>query len=203
LNIREFDDSQIERLELVLFFKNFNFTLQEIKDILVNLNVNIIHSLFQNRMIEINNKISRLNNEKQILKTVLSVLSAHDVNEINVKDFIKEQIYFKNNNERLISMSKNVQDIVIELGESLLPLADKQIDGILIDSIKNLRQELENKHNINFDLIRLRDNLDALSPNEYRILKDSHVIVNNYLFCISTTEQAQHIVEELKNLILS
>ncbi|MGF7057430.1 MerR family transcriptional regulator [Brassicibacter mesophilus] len=202
-NIREFNELQIERLELILFFKNLGLKLTQIKNILTNMDVNTIKSLFKKRMSDISSEINRLNNEKQILITVLDILSCKDDSKINVKEFIKEQIYFQKNNERMFYMDNYKNNIIIEIGESLIPLVNKQVNGILIDSIKSMRLELEKKYNIKLDLIRITDNPDLLSPNEYRILKDGVQMIYESIIENNSARQNDQIISDLKNVILS
>lgn len=202
-NIREFSVPEIERLELILFFKNFNFKLNEIKNILSNLDINTIKTLFQNRITEINFEIHKLVNEKQILLTVLNIINSQDNTKLNVTEFIKEQIYFQKKNERLIQMNDNKNNIVIEIGENLIPLANEQEDGTLINSIKLMRLEIENQYNINVDLIRLRDNFETLSQNEYRILKNNNQVIYKTISGENSIQKSNCIISDLKNIILS
>lgn len=202
-NIREFSDSEIERLELILFLKNFKFTLHEIKDILSSLDISAVKPLFKNRMLELDNEISRLNNEKEILITVLNVLDKQGSSKINVKEFIKEQIYFKKDNERMIMMNNNKDELIVEIGESLIPLADKQVDGILLNQIPQMREELEEQYNIKVGLIRVRDNVDTLSKNQYRILKGEDELVCKYIEENTNVEQSKCIINDLKNILAS
>lgn len=201
-NIREFDGSQLERLELILFFKNFNFTLHEIKDILSSLDISTIKPLFQDRMLELDNEINRLNNEKQILITVLNVLDREGSSKINVKEFIKEQIYIKKDNERMISMNNNNDELMVEIGENLIPLCDKQVDGILLDAIPKMRTELEKQHNIKVELIRVRDNVDSLSKNQYRILKGEKELILKTIEGNTNIEKCHCIINDLINIFI-
>lgn len=202
-NIREFNELNIERLELILFFKNFNFTLHEIKNILNNLDTNTIKPLFYSKMIMLSNEIKRLNNEKQILSAALDVLDKEDHNKINVKEFIKEQIFIKKENERMIKMSNNKCEIIVEIGEALIPLADKEVSGIFLKDIKKMREELENKHNIKVDLIRVRDNTDSLKNNDYRIIKGEKELLCKTIKGNTNEEKSSCIINDLKNIILS
>lgn len=202
-NVREFNESQIERLELILFFKNLGFKLNQIKDILINLDIDMIKSSFHQRMSNITNEINRLNNEKQILITVLNILDNKDKNKINIKEFIQEQIYFQKNNERMFYMDNYKNNITIEIGENLISLANKQVNGILIDSIKAMRLDLENRYNIKLHLIRITDNLDILAPNEYRILKDGVQIIHKTLLKNDISNQNNQIITDLKSVILT
>lgn len=199
-NIREFNDSQLERLELILFFKNFNFTLNEIKDILSSLDISTIKPLFQDRMLQLDNEINRLNNEKQILITVLNVMDREGSSKINVKEFIKEQIYIKKDNERMICMNYNKDEIMVEIGENLIPLADKHVDGILLDLIPKMRIDLEKQHNVKVELIRVRDNVDTLSNNQYRILKGEKELLCKTIEGNTSIEKCQCIINDLKKL---
>ncbi len=202
-NIREFNPLQIERLELILFFKNLGLKLYQIKNILKNLDINVIESLFQKRMSDISHQINRLNNEKQILITVLTMLNSKDHSKINVKEFIKEQIYFQKNNERMLYMNNYKNNIIIEIGENLIPLANKQVNGILIDSIKKMRLELEKQYDLKLDLIRVTDNPDLLSLNEYRILKDGIQIIHKTIIGNDSSKQNDQIIADLKAVILN
>lgn len=199
-NIREFSSSEVERLELILFLKNLNFSLHEIKEILTDTNFNNVRLLFKKRMSKLSSEISRLNNQKQILLTILNILSTGDSSKRNIKEFIKEQIYFQNNNERMLNM--NNDHIILEIGEDLIPLADVQVDGKLLNSIKNLRLQIEKKYKSKVDLIRVRDNPDVLTSNEYRILKDGNEVVRKTLDGSLSGEQNDIILADIKKIIL-
>lgn len=201
-NIREFNDLQIERLELILFFKNFNFTLHEIKNILSSLDITAVKPLFQNKMVQLDNEIDKLNNKKQILITVLDVLNKENINKINVKDFINAQIYFKKDNERMINMSNNRDEIMIEIGQNLIPLADKHVDGILLDDIPKMREELENQYNMKIELIRVRDNINTLSENQYRISKGKDELLCKNIIGHTNAEKSKCIIDELKSVLI-
>jgi len=202
-NIRVFNEFQVEKLELILFFKNLGIKLAEIKNVLNTMDSNTIRLLFDKRISDINNDINKLHNEKQILITILDLLSLKDDSKLNVKEHIKEQIYIQKNNERMFNIENYKDNIIIEIGENLIPLANKQVNGILIDSIKSMRIELENHYNIKLDLIRVTDNLSLLSPNEYRIIKDGVQIILNSITGDNIIKDNNQIIKDLKNIILN
>ncbi|MBS4537299.1 MerR family transcriptional regulator [Clostridium sp. D2Q-11] len=201
-NIRVFNEFQVERLEFILFFKKLGIKLAEIKNILKTMDSDTIRSLFQKRISDISSDINRLHNEKQILITVLDLLSLKDDSKLNVKEFVREQIYFQKNNERMFNIENYKDHIIIEIGENLIPLANKQVNGILIDSIKAMRIELENQYNTKVDLIRVTDNLDLLTPNEYRIIKEGVQIIRNSISGNNSIKDNDQIVKDLKDVIL-
>lgn len=200
-NVREFNPSQVERLELILFFKNLNFKLEEIKEILQIMDFDKINLLFENKMTELTEELNRLSNQKQILISVLKVFNTKDKNKISIKEFIKEQIYFQSKNERMLIMN-NQDKIILEIGKDLISLADKQVGGTLLNSITAMRTGLEKQLNVVIDPIRIRDNLAVLTEKEYRILKDGNEVFRKIVVGDSHIDQENCILADLRKIIL-
>lgn len=201
-NVRSFNNKEIERLELILLFKGMHFTLNEIKDILINKDAKDIFSLFKDKICEIDKEINRLSNEKQSVSTVLHMIKARGIEQINLKEFIKEQIYINKRNEGMINVETNNLGMCIEIGEKLIPLANKQENGSLIDEIKWMRKEMEKNFNYKFDLIRVRDNLKTLNEWEYRIIQDNTVLVQENVEEFNDDEKVQKIGESIKKNVM-
>jgi len=103
----------------------------------------------------------------------------------------------------------NVDTIELEVGYGLIPLVDKQQDGMLLGRIRAIRRQFATEMGIIIPPIHIRDNLQ-LSPAQYRILikgveaAGSELMVNHMLAMdpgggagtidgIPTTEPAFHL----------
>lgn len=197
-NVRIFSEKQLSKIELILFFKHFNFKLTEIKSIVNSSDSTNIKSLFQEKNNQINSQLRKLQNDKQIITSVLKTFGSADISKHNILEFMKEQIYFQNKNERLINMKTSTKDIIIEIGENLIPCALSEDNEALLPSIKNLRAELKKTYEIDLDLIRVRDNIKVLSPNQYQILHNDNIIIKKEITSDNPIIQSQHIITQLK-----
>lgn len=103
----------------------------------------------------------------------------------------------------------NVDTIELEVGYGLIPLVDKQQDGMLLGRIRAIRRQFATEMGIIIPPIHIRDNLQ-LSPAQYRVLvkgveaAGSELMVNHMLAMdpggvagsidgIPTTEPAFHL----------
>ena len=57
----------------------------------------------------------------------------------------------------------------LRLGCGLMPLADEQRDGPLLDAIQYVRNEIDGEYGLPLPPVRIRDNA-CLEPYEYKIL---------------------------------
>lgn len=201
-NIRTFDDVQVLKLEQILVYKMLNFSLSDIKTILESSNNEILNTKLHNMLASIEKDIIDLTYKQQLLFSLLNTFGSNDISKQTVQEFINEQIYFKNNNERLINMLANTKNLIIEIGKDLIPIAMNDSSPSLISSIKSLRQDLLKSHSIELDTIRVRDNPTDLEPNEYQILQNNNMLIKNLITADSKALQVEHIITSLKSLLL-
>lgn len=201
-NVRVFDLEQVERLELVLFFKSFGFTLSEVKRLLDNHGTSYLNSMLKGKATELDMEINKLTNERRMIQSILNTFGSKDTSKHNIKDFINEQIYFDTTNERMINMLTSTHDIIIEIGENLINCAKSSEDKALLPSIKSLREHLGNEFNIQLEPIRVRDNIDDLKPNEYRILQNNNTLIQKSINSDNKLTQSEHIIANLKAVLL-
>ncbi len=202
-NVREFDSSQIKRLESILVFRQLNIKLQDIKLILEDQNSTLINQILASKLNAIENELYALNYAKRLLNSVLRTFGSDSSSLRNVEAFLNEQIFISKRDERWMVMLENTEHLLIEIGEGLIPIADSERSTSLIQSIKELRKHLSEVHGLAFDKIRLMDNTDELQPFEYRIKSMDEVLFRAAINADSVESQIDHIITSLKTILLS
>lgn len=200
--IRDFDKPELDKLELILIFKSLNLKLKDIKSIIdSNSNTELKHILYS-ELTDVENIIHDLTNKRQLLRSLLKTYGSNDITKHSVQEFIKEQLYFTNKNERVIDMLSSTQNIVLEIGKSLVPAAVKEDGPSLLSSIKELRDSLSKDHGLVVDLIRVRDNINDLVPNEFQIIQNDITLVRKTIKSDSIPAQIDQIITNLKAILL-
>ena len=196
-NIRQYDAEQIERVELILLLKGFGFTLSNIKIILSYDDHQSIRRLLKDELQVISRETSAMLKKKHLLSSLLSTFGSDDISKHTLKHFIDEQLYFDDEQERMVSMITGTETTRLELGSALIPIATGENGNSLLFAIKTLRKQLEEKYGKELEKIRVIDNLD-LSPNEYHILKDNVVVLKGRLETMNENNQITQIVSDLE-----
>jgi flagellar biosynthesis component FlhA len=118
------------------------------------------------------------------------------IDNVNIYQLLSEQIYIHKKVERVINMNKFEGDILkIEIGKLLVPYASS-----IIDSIKALRNKLNEKLKVEIPLVRLTDS-ELISDSGYRILFKDNVIIDQQLGVESISEGLLHLMEDLEEAI--
>lgn len=201
-NIRVFSEAEIEKLELILLFKSFNFKLKDIKLVITSNDTKLVKSLFSNKLTNLDIEFNNIIHKRQLIHSILNTFGSNDISKHNIQEIINEKIYFTQNNERLINMLSKTNDIIIEIGKNLIPSATSENANSLLPSIKSLRNELSNKFNINLEIIRVRDNTELLNTKEYRIIQNDSVLLQKHIESDDPLIQSDHIITNLKALVL-
>ena len=195
-NIREFSQVEINKLEIILILKSLHFSLSEIDELLNEQDEKDLIELIEEKAHEVQKEINTLNNTKQSLYSIITLIHQRGLEKLNIMDFIKEQIYINKNNERMLVMNKD--ELIIEIGEKLIPFADKQQDGSLLDAIKLLREKIDKESGLKLPLIRVRDNIKDLKAFEFRIMKGSITLIKKDLEGMNKLSCNSIITEELR-----
>lgn len=197
-NYRYYDTNTLNRLEQILLLKSLNFQISEIKEILLSQDESFIDNILHNKLASLQDEIDTLYAYKRVISSIIKLKDKQGSNSINLYQVIREQIYIHKSLERMIMMNQYVGDmIVIEFGLNIVPCANK-----LIDSIKELRKDIESTMNKEIPLIRIRDNTD-LKNDEYRILIKGVIIEDEVFESINENEKITRIVTALKKSITS
>lgn len=195
-NIREFSQVEINKLEIILILKSLHFSLIEIDGLLNKQDEKDLIGLLEEKAHEVQKEINTLNNTKQSLYSIMTLIHQRGLEKLNIMDFIKEQIYINKNNERMLVMNKD--ELIIEIGEKLIPFADKQQDGSLLDAIKLLREKMDKESGFKLPLIRVRDNIKDLKAFEFRIIKGNDTLIKKDLEGMNILSCSSIIMEELR-----
>lgn len=201
-NSRYYDDAAINRLEQILLLRSVNFTLNDISHVLLSDNIDSAFKIFINRLDEINDKINELNYFKAIIDSFIKIGRSEGINNINIYQLLKDQIYIHNNDERMINMEKNYDgDIIrIEFGIGIIPLVNPKEGGKLLDEIKNMRKRLELEASKNIPLIRVLDNTE-LNELEYKISVKGNVMVDNNLVSVKPEDRVLEMIGYLERVL--
>ncbi len=197
-NYRYYDTNTLNRLEQILLLKSLNFQISEIKEILLSKDEDFIDNILHNKLASLQEEIDTLYAYKRVISSIIKLRDKQCSSSINLYQIIKEQIYLHKNIERMIDMNQYMGDmIIIEFGLNIVSCANK-----LIDSIKELRKDIESITNKEIPLIRIRDNTD-LKNDEYRILVKGVIIEDETFENIDDSEKITRIVTALKDSINS
>ena len=201
-NIRTYDNSELQKLDQIIIYKMLNFSLIDIKDILTSSNNEALNDKLYNKLTLIDSNIHELTHKQQLLRSLLKTFGSNDISKQTVQEFISEQIYFNNKNERLVAMLTSTENIVIEIGKYLIPIVMNENSNSLISAIKQLRQSLSNDYSIAVETMRIRDNTIDLKPNEYRILQNNNLLIKKTVKVNDEALQVEHIISNLKSILL-
>lgn len=192
---RMYDDIQIKKLEEILLYKSLGFKLESIKGIL-NQTYTIKEILYKH-LHELDKSILEQRYQREVLLSVLNTYGSDNINKHNLDAFLQEQIYLKD--ERWLNMTKN--NITIDIGQSLLPIALRENTPNLLTAIGELRSSFENIYGHSFDKIRLKD-VTTIEDFEFQILINDDIQTKMDLNGLSNEQQIDTILTHLKAMIL-
>lgn len=199
-NVRVFSSNQTNRLEDILLLKTFNFSLEDIVQILDSETTTLKDDLSL-QLKEIESSIQELNYKKRLITSLLNTYGSGDITKHNLKTFVREQLYFKN--ERILTMITKAENIVLEISETLVPLATNENNGSLILEIKTLRESLKQNNNVILEKMHIKDNLNDLKNFEFQILQNNTIILKDNVADIETSQQVPYIINKLHYLIIN
>jgi len=200
-NIRIYDSYQIERLELILLFKMFNFNLSSIKTILDSKDNTLLNASLHDELHTITDNLRELSHKKQLIQSLLQSFGNEEISKSTIRRFIQEQLYFNINDERTISMIEKSDSTILEIGVGLIPIASNELGEPLLKAIKETRENLEKIYSEKLKLVRVRDNID-LEPLAYQIIFENEIITKSKVTSIDHNDQVSTIVEALKPFLL-
>jgi DNA-binding transcriptional MerR regulator len=201
-NIRDFDGKELKKLELILILRELNIKLKDIKEIVCsNSNISLADTL-KDEISRLDADIRKLKNKRRLISSLLDTYGSSDITKHNIKEFMKHQLYVSSANERLSKMLIKRDNIVLEIGEGLVPTATKE-ELSLLDAVKVLRTKMNKGDNIFIDKIRIKDNMDDLRLLEYRILYGDKVIIKQNVHSKEINGQINEIVSCLEKTINS
>lgn len=199
-NIRDFNEKELGKLELVLILRELNIKLKDIKEIIgSNSSISLVDTL-KDELSRLDRDIIKMKNKKHLIASLLDTYGSNDITKHNIKDFMKQQLYVSATNERLSKMLIKKDNIVLEIGEGLVPTATKE-DISLIDAVKELRTKMNRGGNLFIDKIRIKDNIKDLASLEYRILERDKVILKQSVDKNEVNSQIKEIVECLEQTL--
>jgi len=201
-NIRDYDSDQIRKLESIVVFKQLKISLSDIKLIFKNEGDETLRKILSLKLVEAEKHILELQYSKRLLQSVFKTFGSKDISKQNIEEFLNEQIYISNDDERWKIMLENTDHLVIEIGEKLIPIAVSENTASLVKSIKELRAQLKSLHNYDFEKIRLKDNIEELEPYEYQIRVNDRILCKSSIEFDSADRQIDHIITNLKAILI-
>ena len=196
-NVRFYDSENIKVLEQILLLRALDFSIEEIKDILIN--KKNVTDFLHNKFFELTMKIEELSNYREVLNSIIKINNKKGINNINIDDIIKDQVYINSKLGEKIKMNDSI--IMIEFGTELIPLADRNQGGTLIDKVKLMKKEVDDSLEMELPSIRIRDN-EVLEKRQYRILIKNEKVFMGYLNGELNNDSEAIMVSGLKNAIL-
>ncbi len=91
-NYRLFGEYELKRLKQILLLKSLGFSLQEILEIITAKENTKISTLFENKLETINQEVSKLNKNKELLEAVSNIYKTNGLEYINNFHLIKEMV---------------------------------------------------------------------------------------------------------------
>jgi len=194
--IRIFSDSDISTLEEILLYKSIGLSLKSIKGVLTK--TLSLKQVMLHKLSETDCEIKTLHYQKTLIESILKTYGSVDIKKHNLDAFLKEQIYLKD--ERWLQMTK--QNITIDIGVNLIPLAIKENNPNILQGIQDLRLTFHEMYNNPFNLVRVKDNPDNLGENEFQILINDCIVYKTDIANLSSTQQCDLILSQLKAELL-
>jgi DNA-binding transcriptional MerR regulator len=201
---RYFDNNAIYRLEQILLLRSVKFSIKEISQVLLSDNTDTAFEIFKSRFNELDDKINELNYFKNIISSFITISKTVGINNINIYQLLKEQIYIYNNDERMMEMEKSYEgDIIrLEFGIGIIPLVNPEEGKGIINEIKVMRGKIEANTKREVPLIRVTDNAE-LNELQYRISIKGKILVDNNLQITSSEDRISEIIRYLEEIINS
>lgn len=198
-NYRMYDQYNMKKLEQILLFRNMQFSLQEISVLLTYKDNEKMMKIFLQKLKEINESIEQLTNFKDILNSVIKISKEIGIENINIYNLLREQIYINKKNEGMIYMKNSI--ITVEFGTGIVPMVDPNQNGTVIDRIKSMRSLIENRMSKQIPLIRLKDN-EEMKEFQYRIFIKDRVVFDGCLSNIGYGSKEDEIIRDIENVII-
>ncbi|WMJ80701.1 MerR family transcriptional regulator [Clostridium sp. MB40-C1] len=198
-NYRMYDQYNMKKLEQILLFRNMQFSLQEISVLLTYKDNENMMKIFLQKLKEINESIEQLTNFKDILNSVIKISKEIGIENINICNLLREQIYINKKNEGMIYMKNSI--ITVEFGTGIVPMVDPNQNGTVIDRIKSMRSLIENRMSKQIPLIRLKDN-EEMKEFQYRIFIKDRVVFDGCLSNIGYGSKEDEIIRDIENVII-
>lgn len=199
-NIRDYSQTDLTRLELILILKHFDFSLKDIKKLIISDDLSLLNEMLETELTSLDMKHQNILQKRQIIRTLLNTYGSLDQRNHSLAAFVKEQVYIKDM-ERILPMLSTTKSIEIEISKELIPCATSENPNSLLPSIKYLRENLGSKYDINLELIRVVDK-EELGPYEYRILQNETLLIQKTITSKDILTQSDHIISNLKALVL-
>lgn len=201
---RCFDDISINRLEQILLLRSVQFSIKDISLVLLSDNADTAFEIFLNRLKELNKKIDELTYFKAIISSFIKIGSNIGIDNINIYQLLKDQIYIHHNDERMINMEKSYEgDIIkLEFGLGIVPIISPKENSNFLEQIKAMRNKLENETSKDIPLIRVCDN-GELKDLQYRISIKGKTLIDNDLEIVPETDRASEILRYLEFIVKS
>lgn len=201
-NIRVYDDTQIEKLELILLLKMLNFNLTSIKEILNSKDKALLGHKLRKELENLTINIDDLNHKRQVIKSLLQAFRTEEISTTSIQSFIQEQLYFKAEEERTIAMLEKSDTVILEIGTGLIPIALPENKEPLLKAIKQSREELETLYKENLKPVRVRDKEEDLDPLSYQIIYKNKTLLTSTLTSEDQKIQVDTIITALKPYLL-
>ena len=196
-NYRIYDNDSLNKLEKILVLRKLDFTMQQINEVL-NLDGMHAKKIFQRKLEEIQNEISRANSLQRIIKSFLEVSDNLGMDNVSIYKLLGEQIYIHSEIERRINMENNREEkIKIEIGKSLVLHAEA-----IISAVKELKANLKGKSQLEIPMIRIIDS-EEIEASEYRILLKSEVKIERSFKVDYLRDSLNLLEKDVEDILLS
>lgn len=196
-NYRVYSVNELNKLEVIFLLKEIGFTLSDISEIFARDRYEDVEKIFTVKSELLWKEINSLRVKRDVMKSILKILKSGNSEELNLQEIFKEQIYFDDKVERIVNMSQFIKDdIVLEFGEGIVPYAEK-----IIYDIRRLREEISEKYEKEFPLVRVRD-VEELENEEFRITMRGVIVRCGSLESKEECERAQSIINIFREVII-
>lgn len=196
-NYRYYDNETLIRLEQILLLRELNFHINEIREILISKDEEVINNILFDKLIKLQDDINSSISLKNIINSIISIKNEVGIQQVNLYQILKEQIYIHKNMERVFEMSQFVGDVIlVEFGINVV-----ECGNTIIENIKILRQDIKKDLNKEITLIRIKDNLE-LKDDEYRIIIKGITVKQELLADVPCNEKASMIINGLKDALI-
>lgn len=176
-NYRLYEKDEIIKLQQIILFKKINLPLNEICRIITLKDSEYAVKMFEKQLKKLDNEISNLVYSKGILESFINISNRDGVENIDVIKLLTDLTCVDSKYEKIIGLNNFYEiKIEIQIGINLIPIADKNSDGSLLNKVRELRDELRGQMKIILPLIRICDK-EELDKDEY-IIKLLNCIVD-------------------------
>ena len=201
-NSRYFDSAAINKLEQILLLRSIKFTIHDISQVLLLDQADEAFEIFVSRRREIDEKIKELSYSKAVIDSFISVGKNIGIDNINIYQLLREQIYIHKDNERMINMEKSYQGDIIrmEFGVGIVPLVKPEGGGGLLDGIKEMRKKIESETSVSIPPIRVLDKSE-LEDMHFRVSIKGEALIDKDLALIPLHERVTEMISCLESIV--